>query len=68
MTLPDFIARSVVRRPGWVAAVALIVVVLGILIVKRHARFDSEVLNLLPLESEAVRAMKSLNSEFVQAR
>jgi predicted RND superfamily exporter protein len=68
MTLPDLIARWVVRRPWWVVTVALLVVIAGILVVQRHARFDSEVLNLLPSESEAVRALKSLNSDFVQAR
>jgi predicted exporter len=47
---------------------AILVIVCGALVVQRHARFDSEVLNLLPSESEAVRAMKSLNRDFVQAR
>jgi predicted RND superfamily exporter protein len=68
MTLPDLIARWVVRRPWWVAAIALLLVIGAVFIVQRHARFDSEVLNLLPSGSEAVRAMKSLNSDFVQAR
>lgn len=68
MTLPDLIARWVVRRPWWVATIALLVVIGGVFVVQRHARFDSEVLNLLPSESEAVRAMKMLNSDFVQAR
>jgi uncharacterized protein len=68
MMLPELIARLVVRRPWWVATIALLIVLSGVFIVKRHARFDSEVLNLLPSESEAVRAMKSLNSDFVQAR
>jgi predicted RND superfamily exporter protein len=68
MTLPDLIARWVVRRPWWVAAIALLLAVGAAFIVQRHARFDSEVLNLLPSESEAVIAMKSLNSDFVQAR
>jgi uncharacterized membrane protein YdfJ with MMPL/SSD domain len=68
MTLPDLIARWIVRRPWGVALFALLLVLGGVFIVQRHARFDSEVLNLLPSESEAVRAMKSLNSDFVQAR
>lgn len=68
MMLPDLIARWVVRKPWWVATVALIVVITGVFVVQRHAHFDSEVLNLLPSESEAVRALKSLNSDFVQAR
>src|SRR4030095_15076456 len=64
----DLIARWVVRRPGCVAAIAVAVVVGAVFIVQRDARFDSEVLTLLPTESEAVRAMKSLNSDFVQGR
>src|SRR5262245_43456887 len=68
MTLPDLIARWTVRRPWWVAAIAVLVTLGGVFIVQRHARFDSEVLNLLPSESDAVRAMKLLNSDFVQAR
>src|SRR5687768_14612966 len=66
--LPEYIAHLMVRRRVYVALVALLLVGACVLLVASRQRLDSEVLNLLPQDSEAVQALKVYNSEFEQGR
>src|SRR5688500_12790327 len=66
--LADFIAYLVVRRPWLVIGLTVALLAGGAWVLTRHQALDSEVLNLLPPESEGVKALKIFNSEFRQGR
>ena len=66
--ISKFLARCVVRRPGLVAALLLGSLLASGWIIGRHARFDTEILNLLPSENQAVSGLKRYNQDFSQIR
>lgn len=66
--MADRMAYLVVRRPMVVISTTLILLAACIWVVVSKPRLDSEVLNLLPQDSEAVQGLKVLNSEFRQGR
>lgn len=63
-----FLALLIVRRPQWIVAATIGVVLLCFWILRRSQTFDSEVLNLLPQQAEAIQALKTINSDFAQGR
>jgi predicted RND superfamily exporter protein len=66
VNIPKLVAHLTVHRPKTLAMVVAAIVVVCVLFVKSRAKFDSEVLNLLPAQFEAVQALKELNSSFSQ--
>jgi len=68
MNIARFIAFAVVHRPKSLMAIAGVVVLTCVWIVRSQQRFDSEVLSLLPAHLESVQALKELNNNFSQAR
>lgn len=66
--LSEILAHWIVHRRAGVFAVMAAVVVAAVWIVQSRQNFDSEVLNLLPGDSQEVDALKVVNSEFTQAR
>ncbi|MHA3770814.1 MMPL family transporter [Verrucomicrobiota bacterium sgz303538] len=66
--LADRLAYLVVQRPKTVIAATLLFLGACVWILASQSRLDSEVLNLLPQNSEAIQALKVVNSEFRQGR
>jgi uncharacterized protein len=62
------LAFWIVHRRWRVFSAVVAVIVAGIAIVQSRQNFDSEVLNLLPSDTPAVDALKTVNSKFTQAR
>ncbi len=61
-------AYLVVHRPKWVIGATVLLLAICAWIMASKPRLDSEVLNLLPQESEAVQGLKTVNSDFRQGR
>src|SRR5687768_4545972 len=61
-------AQFEVHRPGSVVAATLLLIAVCVAIIASRQRLDSEILNLLPRESAAVKALKVFNAEFSQGR
>jgi predicted RND superfamily exporter protein len=66
--LAELIAYLVVRRKWSVIGVMVLLLGASAWLLTRQQAFDSEVLNLLPPDSEAVKALKIFNSDFRQGR
>lgn len=64
----DGIARIVTKRPGLLAGGFLSLVIAAVIFVSRPAKFDSEILNLLPPDVPAVSALGLYHREFSQSR
>src|SRR5688572_31512409 len=62
------LAYWIVHRRWWVLTLVAAVLAGGVWIVQSRQNFDSEVLNLLPSDTPAVDALKTVNSKFSQAR
>lgn len=68
MNIAKLVAHFTVHRPKTLGLL-VIVLVLGCLgLLRTRAKFDSEVLNLLPSHFESVQALKELNSSFTQGK
>jgi len=65
--LSDGIARLVVRRPAIPAIAALLLALGSIFIVTARGQFDSNILNLLPSEFDAVRGLQIHSEAFEQS-
>lgn len=66
--MADRMAYLIVRRPMVVIGATLLLLAACIWVVASKPRLDSEVLNLLPQDSEAIQGLKVLNGEFRQGR
>ena len=66
--LSEILAHWIVHRRAGVFAAMVAVVIAAVWIVQSRQNFDSEVLNLLPSDSQEVEALKVVNGEFTQAR
>jgi predicted RND superfamily exporter protein len=68
MSLDRTFARIVTHHRLALGLGVLVLVVASVLTIVFHARFDSDVLDLLPQRFEAVKAFKIFDREFSQAR
>jgi predicted RND superfamily exporter protein len=68
VNIPQRIAHLTVHRPKTLGLTVAILLVICFALLKTRARFDSEVLNLLPAQFESVQALKELNSRFSQGK
>jgi len=66
--LPDRLAHFIVHRSRIVLLAALILLGVCLWVVSSRQRLDSEILNLLPQNTETVRGLKTFNAEFRQGR
>ena len=68
MSLDRTVAHFVTRRRRLVVLLAVLLAMLSLLVIVFGVRFASDVLDLLPRSFESVRAFKTFDREFSQAR
>lgn len=68
MDLPARLAHWIANHRRTVLALALALAVASVLVLTRHARFGTDVLDLLPAHFDSVRALKQFDREFSQGR
>jgi predicted RND superfamily exporter protein len=66
--LSETLAHWIVQRRLVLFGIVAVMIAGGIWVVQSRQNFDSEVLNLLPGDSPAVKALKVVNDQFTQAR
>ncbi|MEQ1859895.1 MAG: MMPL family transporter [Chthoniobacteraceae bacterium] len=66
--LPARLAHWLANHRWRVAALAVLLAAVSVLVLARHARFASDVLDLLPRTFDSVRVFKQFDREFSQAR
>ncbi len=68
MDLPALLAHWIANHRRTLAALAAVLAVISALVLVWHARFASDVLDLLPHQFDSVRVFKQFDREFSQAR
>lgn len=68
MDLPARLAHWIANHRRALAVLAAILAAASVFVLAKHARFASDVLDLLPREFESVRVFKQFDREFSQAR